>query len=79
MSRFRITLMSPSGASERIRSAGEVTEELRHIGLEWKQADYFHDKRAVIIVEPYVNENAELMNLRAKVAAVADALGEDRA
>lgn len=74
MTSFRITLLSKGAASEEIVDAGDVTEHLRHIGLEWKQADYFHDKKVVIVVEPYADEDAELVSLRTKLAAVESAV-----
>ena len=33
--------------------AGELDVAERQVGLEWKLADFFHDKTVVLIVEPH--------------------------
>lgn len=59
MTSFKITLLAPGvKADPKIVGSGDVTEELRQVGLEWKTADFFHDKPVVLIVEPFEADTA---------------------
>lgn len=49
---FIVTVISHEGISEYRVRASEVTEKLRHIGLEWKTADWPHDQAVMITVRP---------------------------
>lgn len=75
MNTFKITLLAPGIKAEpKIVSARDVTEELRTTGLEWKTADFFHDKTAVFIVEPYEPDpHARIAELEATLDGIRDA------
>lgn len=66
---FKITMLAPGIRAEpKVVASSEVTEELRHVGLEWKTADFFHDKPVVLIIEPFEPAPAErIAELEAKL------------
>lgn len=50
--RFAIFVHSRRGSTSYVVEAREVTEKLRHIGLEWKTSDWPHDQAVTIVVQP---------------------------
>jgi hypothetical protein len=51
----------------------DVHEELRRIGLEYKQADYFSTRQVLIVLEP-VEPRAPLRDVQSKIREAAMAL-----
>ena len=52
----------------------DVSEELRQIGLEWRQADYFQNRQALIVLDPV--EHTDRIQIEDKVRKAAAALEE---
>lgn len=58
---FTIAVDSNEGTTyHKNLSSSEIHEKLRHIGLEWKLADWAHDQAVIITVAPQDNEWASL-------------------
>jgi hypothetical protein len=54
----------------------QVHEELRRLGLEWKQADYFPTRQTVITFDPVPNENeANVKDLVREAATILERTG----
>lgn len=47
----------------------DVHEQLRLIGLEWKTADYFHERQVVITLDPIPTGDSSDVRLRIREAA----------
>lgn len=65
-------LYKPS-VSSRLVDECELSEELRQLGLEWKQADYFPQRQTIIALDPVPDEIDE-PDVRARVREAAAAL-----
>lgn len=57
-------------------SERDVSEELRKLGLEWRQADYFQTRQTLIVLDPVDPRAQDKTELRAKVREAASALEE---
>lgn len=49
---YTISMFSKEGRSKRTTDASHVNEELRKLGLEWKQSDWAHKQDVVIVISP---------------------------
>lgn len=63
----------PYAASTTVRTVSErdVSEELRKLGLEWRQADYFPGRQTVITLDP---AGPDVGDVKLKIREAADAL-----
>lgn len=52
----------------------DVSEELRKLGLEWRQADYFPGRQTVITLDPVDPNVAASTEVKLKIREAADAL-----
>ncbi|MCU1617605.1 MAG: hypothetical protein JWO98_5145 [Frankiales bacterium] len=75
MSAFKITLLAPGVRAEpKVVGSADITEELRQVGLEWKLADFFHDKAVVLIIEPFEADAAgRIAELEATIDRIREA------
>lgn len=64
-------LYKPS-VSSRLIDERELSEELRKLGLEWKQADYFSQRQTVITLDPM--PAAGEIDVQARIREAATAL-----
>lgn len=60
--------------TERVVSERDVSEELRQIGLEWRQADYFPTRQTVITFDPVPDQREP--DVRALIREAASKLEE---
>lgn len=50
----------------------DLSEEMRKLGLEWRQADYFSTRQTIIVLDPVADD--EQVDVRARVREAASAL-----
>lgn len=79
MNMFQIEVFAPGIKAEpKVCSGSEVTEELRQFGLEWKLADFFHDKTCVIVIKPHdPDKDATIAELQSKLDRIAGISGDE--
>lgn len=59
-----------ASTSERIVAERDVSEELRQIGLEWRQADYFPTRQTVITFDPVTDPSEPDVKALVREAAI---------
>jgi hypothetical protein len=59
--------------TERTVDESDVSETLRQLGLEWRQADYFSGRQTVITLDPVVTR-PDVRDVRDEVRNAAEAL-----
>lgn len=81
---FRVTVYAgpsetddrPSSVAQYEVSHDDLGEKLRHIGLEWKTADYMPQRQVIIAINPIPAHEQTMTHVRAKVREAAIALEE---
>lgn len=53
----------------------DVSEKLRTIGLEWRQADYFPDRQTVITLDPVSDDGTDVKALVREAASKLERTG----